>query len=1048
MSIKRMRLLFAIVFLLLSAVNLVAHANNDTFTKRFRSTSNFDVCNDVNWATWDNFSGLSAIGTINNGGDLIKVTMTSNFTFSSTPAIYNHSKFLAYPDVIPNATVPQTTWSKGDGGTTTMCFSKKVANPVLLIASLGASDGTRAKLSFSKPYVVLFDGGGMTYHNNTSLTGVEGYAIVMFPGDFDCVTVNSTTPEFYTNITWGTRPPPFAISISESKSCESTTLQASGGVSYLWDGGDTPTNATNTFRTSGTYIVTVTDVNGCKNSFSKEVNITGLDASVTELAADCETAVLQASGGVSYLWSGGTDPTNAINTFKQSGRYTVKITGITCSTTLVADVVVSAITNNSISTPQTIFCNPTANVVLTGTLPQTIATQPVTLTFRWEKSTDGINWAEITDATAQSFSTTTMGKSTFFRRATQINNSCKSYSNELKIEVSPLATSANAGPAINLCNVDHVVLNANEVSVNEIGTWSVVSPLGYHPFDDLTIHDPKAAITAIPANTEIVLKWTIKQQVGCMTETSDEIRLINYGTPTLTMPSNMTINEGQSLPIPAGLSGAAGVTYTFQWTPAAGLDDPTLLSPTLTPLETSIYQLHISYGTCSIVKEIKVILNKAKQIESCSGLPLTLIGAVDNDNASRYQWQMLINGVWTAIANATQADYSVTNTENFADQNKTTAYRRLVENAPYYDSRYLVTILPTTTNNIITATQTIFCANEVASINITGSTPTGAQLAPLRFLWEQSIDGLTWVANGATTKDLAIANLTTTTYYRRLTFADDCSSYSNTLLMRFYPPATIANAGQNQSLCGATSLVLGANPPGNNETGEWQVVSPLYYQPFDAQSIHDPQAKINAFPQNEPVILKWTIRNSNCGTSTDMEVAINSFVTVVIQAPTSLNIAYGTPAPLGISANLPAQQLYKFEWRPSAGLSDPNSLNPMAMPEDNTTYTLTINYGANCISSKSISVKVLRDISLPNSFSPNGDGINETWQIKGLSNYPGSRLSIFNRYGAIVFEGGYNSLPWDGRYKGKLLPIGAYFYVLTLKDKNNTNYKGSIAILN
>ncbi|MCR8561322.1 hypothetical protein KXD93_26955 [Mucilaginibacter sp. BJC16-A38] len=173
-------------------------------------------CSDINWATWGNFAGQSATGTITDAdGSLVNVTMTSNFDFGSTPGIYNYSIFSGYPSPIPDGQVPETTWSKGVGGTTTMCFSKTVTNPVLLISSLGNSAGVSSKLDFSVPYVVLYQRGDMVFNSSTSLTGTEGYAIVMFPGDFTCVTINSTTEEFYTNITWGLRPPPFPINITQ-----------------------------------------------------------------------------------------------------------------------------------------------------------------------------------------------------------------------------------------------------------------------------------------------------------------------------------------------------------------------------------------------------------------------------------------------------------------------------------------------------------------------------------------------------------------------------------------------------------------------------------------------------------------------------------------------------------------------------------------------------------------------------------------------------------------------------------------------------------------
>lgn len=85
-----------------------------------------ESCYGINWASWNSFTGYSATGIIKNGTNTVSVTMTSDFTFDSTPTIYNYTaKLSSYPDLIPNSTVPRTTWSKGTGGTTNMCFSEK-----------------------------------------------------------------------------------------------------------------------------------------------------------------------------------------------------------------------------------------------------------------------------------------------------------------------------------------------------------------------------------------------------------------------------------------------------------------------------------------------------------------------------------------------------------------------------------------------------------------------------------------------------------------------------------------------------------------------------------------------------------------------------------------------------------------------------------------------------------------------------------------------------------------------------------------------------------
>ena len=74
-------------------------------------------------------------------------------------------------------------------------------------------------------------------------------------------------------------------------------------------------------------------------------------------------------------------------------------------------------------------------------------------------------------------------------------------------------------------------------------------------------------------------------------------------------------------------------------------------------------------------------------------------------------------------------------------------------------------------------------------------------------------------------------------------------------------------------------------------------------------------------------------------------------------------------------------------------------------------------------------------VKIPNGFSPNGDGINDYFEIISIENYPNNSIVIFNRWGNKVFEAAPYRNDWDGRTRtGSSLPAGTYFYIFDLGD--------------
>lgn len=111
-------------------------------------------------------------------------------------------------------------------------------------------------------------------------------------------------------------------------------------------------------------------------------------------------------------------------------------------------------------------------------------------------------------------------------------------------------------------------------------------------------------------------------------------------------------------------------------------------------------------------------------------------------------------------------------------------------------------------------------------------------------------------------------------------------------------------------------------------------------------------------------------------------------------------------------------------------LNNPTLLSPVCTPVDDIFYTLTVTGSGGCPSTDQVKVKVLKTPRIPNTFSPNGDGINDKWEIEYLKMYPYAKVQVFTRTGQQVFQTvGYGS-PWDGTINGKLLPVDTYYYII------------------
>lgn len=157
---------------------------------------------------------------------------------------------------------------------------------------------------------------------------------------------------------------------------------------------------------------------------------------------------------------------------------------------------------------------------------------------------------------------------------------------------------------------------------------------------------------------------------------------------------------------------------------------------------------------------------------------------------------------------------------------------------------------------------------------------------------------------------------------------------------------------------------------------------------------------------------------------------------VMVLAPTvsagpDLVIAKTGSASIQATASFPNPLTYK--WTPSLYLSDDTALNPTVLqPKSSIVYQLAATTQSGCTVFSYMTVR--NPVVVPNVFTPNGDGIEDTWVIDGIDGYPNCVVRIFNRWGDLLFLSNGYSQPWDGTYIGLSLPTATYYYVIDLKN--------------
>ncbi len=237
---------------------------------------------------------------------------------------------------------------------------------------------------------------------------------------------------------------------------------------------------------------------------------------------------------------------------------------------------------------------------------------------------------------------------------------------------------------------------------------------------------------------------------------------------------------------------------------------------------------------------------------------------------------------------------------------------------------------------------------------------------------------------------------------------------SSTIIIN--PKIVEVDAGMRKQFCSNSPVTVTLNGNGN---GSYAWTPALYLNDSTQQY---PVAIINT-----TTTFYLTITHSGCSATDSVDIDIFTKPTLYISKSNDINCTLPY-AKLNISG---ASQ---YLWSPAGTLSNSTADNPIANPAQTTMYFVTGTNNNGCTTKDSITIVAdfsKGNIELPNTFTPNGDGVNDCFGIKYYRDVQNVTFIIYDRYGEKVFETKNAAECWDGYYKGQQIDPGNYVYYLS-----------------
>jgi gliding motility-associated-like protein len=255
-----------------------------------------------------------------------------------------------------------------------------------------------------------------------------------------------------------------------------------------------------------------------------------------------------------------------------------------------------------------------------------------------------------------------------------------------------------------------------------------------------------------------------------------------------------------------------------------------------------------------------------------------------------------------------------------------------------------------------------------------------------------------------------------------VTLANCTASYTDTIRVYQTPQPVISDSGY---LCAGLVQFLGKLAVPDVDTILWN------WDFGNGQNAKGQNPLVKAAAGTYTVTLIASV-SLGCADTTSTSITVNANPT--IKGPKEISTPVGVPVTIPFTYS---PDVTTWSWLPAADLSCTDCPNPAATLTFAQTYTVSVVDSNNCSDTASILINTIckeENYFFPNTFSPNGDGVNDYFYPRGTGLYNVQSLTIFNRWGQIVFQrknfpANSETMGWDGTFSGKPAPMDAYVYI-------------------